>query len=354
MLSAGLRSCALRKGGAFSLAALIVVLLAPAAASARTITLGSDLTGEFTITTTFSGPATVTGTSTADPESSFVSPVDGVVRRWRLIRQNAAETYALRVLRPTGDGSYTAVATSRIQVASTSATSSFPTSLPIQAGDLIGLEALTGSPSPSLVAESVPGAKAIFWDDPDLGDGATRPPMEIADFEFGFNAEVQPAPRVGLVAPASGPAAGGTAVTIAGGDFTGVTGVKFGSTSATSFVVNSEFQITATAPPFAGSGPVDVTVTAAAGTSTTVAGDKFTYLAAASPPAPPGPPAPTPCVVPKLTGKNLRAGRNALAKTECRLGNVAGRRKKAATIVRQNPRPGTLRAPGSAVNVKLG
>ena len=71
---------------------------------------------------------------------------------------------------------------------------------------------------------------------------------------------------------------GGTTVTITGTVFTGATAVMFGSTAATSYVVNSATSITAVSP--AGSaGTVDVTVTTPGGTSAISAADKFTYLA---------------------------------------------------------------------------
>jgi Subtilase family/Bacterial Ig-like domain (group 3)/Autotransporter beta-domain/IPT/TIG domain len=82
------------------------------------------------------------------------------------------------------------------------------------------------------------------------------------------------------IAPNSGPAAGGTSVTITGTSFTGVTAVKFGGTAATSFTVNSATSITATSP--AGSGTVDVTVTNSGGTSATSSADRFTYVSAPS------------------------------------------------------------------------
>jgi DNA-binding beta-propeller fold protein YncE len=82
-------------------------------------------------------------------------------------------------------------------------------------------------------------------------------------------------PGVTKVAPAIGPAAGGTSVTITGSRLTGATAVKFGSSEATSFTVNSETSITAVSPP--GAGRVDVTVTTAAGTSLTTPADQFTY-----------------------------------------------------------------------------
>jgi hypothetical protein len=83
-------------------------------------------------------------------------------------------------------------------------------------------------------------------------------------------------PTVGGVSPASGPAAGGTTVTIAGIGFTGATAVDFGSAPALGFTVNSDTGITATAPPGA-PGTVGVTVTAPAGTSATSNADRYQY-----------------------------------------------------------------------------
>jgi hypothetical protein len=51
------------------------------------------------------------------------------------------------------------------------------------------------------------------------------------------------------ISPDNGPAAGGTTVTIAGRNFSGATAVMFGSNAATSFVVDSDSQITAVSPP---------------------------------------------------------------------------------------------------------
>ncbi|WP_054811934.1 IPT/TIG domain-containing protein [Nocardia arizonensis] len=78
-------------------------------------------------------------------------------------------------------------------------------------------------------------------------------------------------PNVTAVAPASGPEAGGTTVTITGTDFTGPLTVRFGDT-ATSFVIDSATQITAIAPP--GTGTVQVSVTGSGGAGTSAA---YTY-----------------------------------------------------------------------------
>jgi hypothetical protein len=88
------------------------------------------------------------------------------------------------------------------------------------------------------------------------------------------------------VTPNSGPAAGGTSVTITGANLSRVTAVRFGSNNAAAPPrINSPTSITATAPP--GTATVDVTVTTSGGTSATGAGDHFTYIAE-TPPNPPG------------------------------------------------------------------
>jgi hypothetical protein len=84
-------------------------------------------------------------------------------------------------------------------------------------------------------------------------------------------------PTVTKVEPNHGSPSGGTTVTITGTGFTGATAVKFGSTSANSFTVNSATSITAVSPTVKGTGTVDVTVTTPAGTSPTSAADQFTF-----------------------------------------------------------------------------
>jgi hypothetical protein len=84
------------------------------------------------------------------------------------------------------------------------------------------------------------------------------------------------APAVTGVSPATGPTVGGTTVSITGSALSGASAVKFGSTSASSFKVNSETSIEATSP--AGSGTVDVIVTTSGGSSATSSADQFTYV----------------------------------------------------------------------------
>jgi hypothetical protein len=79
------------------------------------------------------------------------------------------------------------------------------------------------------------------------------------------------------VSPNTGTALGGTTVTISGTGFTTATGVYFGGVAAASFAVNSDGSITAVTPA-GNAGTVEVTVSAAGGTSTIRTADQFTYM----------------------------------------------------------------------------
>ncbi|THV26010.1 phage tail tube protein [Glycomyces paridis] len=85
-----------------------------------------------------------------------------------------------------------------------------------------------------------------------------------------------PLPVVTSLSPATGPAAGGTLVTITGAYFTGATTVEFGADDATDFEVVSATKIAAIAPAHA-AGAVQVKVTTPNGASADTAGDDYTY-----------------------------------------------------------------------------
>ncbi|MER7690942.1 IPT/TIG domain-containing protein [Streptomyces sp. NPDC097610] len=86
-------------------------------------------------------------------------------------------------------------------------------------------------------------------------------------------------PTLSAINPPQGPTTGGTTVTLTGSGLTGATAVRFGSTPAASYTVNSATQITAVSP--AGTaGAVAVTVTSPTGTSNAVT---FTYVTAVVP-----------------------------------------------------------------------
>ncbi|HYK99546.1 MAG TPA: IPT/TIG domain-containing protein, partial [Candidatus Acidoferrales bacterium] len=90
-----------------------------------------------------------------------------------------------------------------------------------------------------------------------------------------------PPPTVTAISPTSGPATGGTAVTITGTGFSttaGATTVAFGPNAATGVSCATTTSCSATSP--AGTGTVDVRVTVGGQTSATSAADQFTYTTA--------------------------------------------------------------------------
>lgn len=83
------------------------------------------------------------------------------------------------------------------------------------------------------------------------------------------------AATIASIVPATGPAAGGTNVTIKGTDFAGASGATFGGTAATNFKVVDNTTITCTTPAKTAS-TVDVVVTDDSGTVTKTGGFIFT------------------------------------------------------------------------------
>lgn len=139
------------------------------------------------------------------------------------------------------------------------------------------------------MARSWPGAKT---NSEKLGDGSAGEASDVPVAVSGISqaqgisagsahnlAFGEGVPTVTGVSPAVGPLTGNTTVTITGTDFTGASAVKFGSSKAVSFTVESSTSITAVSP--AGvRGTVDVTVTVPTGTSPPGPADRFTYLVA--------------------------------------------------------------------------
>jgi hypothetical protein len=123
--------------------------------------------------------------------------------------------------------------------------------------------------SGALVAFSPPGTGTV--DITVTTAGGTSATSTVDQFTYKY-----PVPTVSGLRPTTGPAAGGTVVTITGTNFSTAATVKFGNNTATSVTVNSGTSITATSP--SGTGTVDVTVTTAGGTTAVNATDKFTYV----------------------------------------------------------------------------
>jgi len=319
--------------------AIAVGLLGATSAAASTITVGSVLPTGST-PTEFGQVQTFFNAALPEKGVNLTSPVDGAIVRWRVLGAEGGPFY-LRVLHATGTGAYSASGTSNPVTPSSAELQTFPASLPVKAGDLIGID--PSHATDKIGVAEVAGANfgKIF---PPPFDGATVPASGLFEGkEVELSAEVQPTPKVEALAPESGPVAGGAAVKITGTDFNAASAVRFGETPAAGFTVDSDTQITATAPKSAAVGAVDVTVTTVAGTSPVDRVDRFYYEG---------------CQVPKLKGKRLKAAKKALYRAECKLGKVQRRHVRSAKskhkVIKQSPKPGKVLASGSKVRVVIG
>jgi hypothetical protein len=313
------------------LIALAIASFLPAAsAHAGQVIVGSPLKASYG-GALCSGPSGTWANSVlAEAGANVTSPVSGAIVGWKMNGNYSGGPFKLRVLRPAGSGKYTGAGHSA-EVSPVSGNQAYTTDLPIAAGDLVALDVHEGC----IGVAGVTGSDLINWN-PVLPDGATSaPPYPFFNVELGFNAEVQPAPRITALDVTKGSVTGGTPVTISGTDFERTSAVSFGTTPAAGFTVTGEGTISAIAPAAAGVGSVPIVVATIAGTATSPA--SFTYEG---------------CVVPKLKGKTLKAARKKLARANCKLGKVKGAKGKTARVKTQKPHPGGVLAPGSKVNVK--
>ena len=281
---------------------------------------------------------------------SDISPVNGVIIRWRLYGPTSNTGYRLRVLSPLGNEYLGAGTSASSPVAGTKVVTTFPTHLPVKAGQLIGLE-IDGDAG-FLFGHSSSATSMVL--EPAPFDGESTAPSTAwgtGHYLFPFNADVLPPPSIVGISPPGGLFTSGTEVTISGDNFAEVESVTFGG-EPVNFVVESESRLTASVPPASMPATIPVRVVTAAGTAKAPANFSF------EDPSPSLYEGPSPsCVVPRLTGKSLSKVRKALRRHDCSLGRVRRRHHataKSGRVKRQSPRAGTILSPGGEVGVTLG
>jgi hypothetical protein len=179
-----------------ALAAGAAFAVPPASASAA-VTLGSTLQTEPNGNMTCSNAVNDRGclaVNGALPGGQLVAPFDGVIVRWR-VRLGAgteAQTIRIRVLKPVGADSFTAISSSALEsVPAGAGTYAFAAQLPIRSGEEVGIEA--GEGTNLVVRAPLPGAEVLFYN-PSPADGADTgpPPATATDAEETFNVDVEP------------------------------------------------------------------------------------------------------------------------------------------------------------------
>jgi hypothetical protein len=307
-------------------------------AEAKIVTVGSPLTQQFEPQGCIE-ICTVIPTGFEDGSALVGSPVTGAVVRWRILQASPAHQYRLRVVNRAGTATFIGAGASAPATPAGSGLETFATALPIQAGQMIGLDLQSGA-SIGVFEDLTTSSFAFFA--PRLGEGEARTTEleELSAGEVAFNADIQPAPTVSGYSPSSGPINGGTRVTISGTDLTGATSVTFGGIPAVSYSVDSEGQITAVTPPFPNPGTYAIRVTTVAGGASPIAA--FAALA---------------CTVPNVKGKSLKGAKKRIRKAGCGVGKVTKRKgatAKTGDVRRTNPKAGTNVPPGTKVRIVLG
>jgi hypothetical protein len=209
--------------------------------------------------------------------NQFVLPIGGIGGTI-----NAAGFFLSSLTLPTQEGDPITFLDAPVLVADVSATNNVTGQTITLDGDLgmnfllpsIDISGLTGPSSSAASAkpadDPADSAAPFDWITYDQPAGVLG--LDIPDLT------TSPPPAVTGLTPGTGPAAGGTTVTLTGSGFTGATAVTFGGVAATNLQVISDSEVTATDP--AGTGTVEVQVTTPAGNSAPMAADQFTYVAA--------------------------------------------------------------------------
>lgn len=320
----------------------VAALAALGAPSAQALTTLGQLAAANPPPVCSGGPGDIVQAVLSGGPSYVVPAPGGAITSWSTnAAAGAGQTLKLKVFRPVSASTYTVVAHDGPRALTPSTLNTFPTEIPVQTGDVIGLNDQNAPSAHNACLFATGAGDAFATGAPgDVADGSTEALGTIVGgYRLNLSAVLQQPPAVTEVQPPEGSIAGGTAMVITGHDLTGATSVTFGASAASSFTVNSDIQITAVAPPATTPGPVDIAVTTVAGTTSPASADRFTYVA---------------CVVPKLKGKSLKAARKALGRADCRLGKVRGKKGKRARVKKQSVKPRTVLPPGAKVGVRVG
>jgi hypothetical protein len=337
--------------------AAVVLAAVPATAASAPVTIGQIPTSTPPVICIGGNTADLFQLSVDSGLSYVVPPGYTEITSWSTYASAGdGQVWELRVYDVQSETQYVVVRTDTAHTLAASQINTFPTEIPVAAGDVIGVAELN--------SVGVDSACSIKTDQVADQYGQHIPAIEfhsgdtfstILKYRVNVSATLEARPAVGSIGPNSGPTRGGTSVLIAGHDLTGARSVSFGALEATRFKVESDNAIEAVAPA-AAEGTVDVTVTNAAGTSSAVAADRFTYVKPSEGPPAGGPgrsTSPVRCVVPKLEGKKLAPARRALKRSHCRVGKVRGPRGADARVKGQRPKPGRSLPEDSRVNVRV-
>lgn len=198
---------------ALTIGACLATAVALAPASSADITIGANVNqvtpNKGTCGFEFASERPCVIVTTILPGQSTLSPCNGTITRFRLNGlPKPANHYRLRVVRRNADGSFTGTASSAPVSIATEGVNEYATSLPIAAGEMIGIDFLDSTEEFGLRWAGGTGVHApILYRFPD--DGGSAQPNETATFYYLYNADiacapVTPPPILPIAAPSNG------------------------------------------------------------------------------------------------------------------------------------------------------
>jgi hypothetical protein len=180
-------------GRLLALGAVSAALLAGPATTDAAITVGSPLTAQVSNNIQQgcgTAPCTFVNPVLPEPGANVASPLTGVLVRWRMLGNASGAPFEVRVLRPAAGGQYTGAGTGAPEVPVGLGPTTFATRLPVQAGDLVGLDSPAGANWLDGIAPQSGAGYGKF--DPALADGSTGSPAGFSsNLEVGFNGDVE-------------------------------------------------------------------------------------------------------------------------------------------------------------------
>lgn len=179
-----------------ALAALALPLLAIPATAQGTVTVGSSLQRVANASTggCVGGTCTLAiGALDGDRQASdgVTSPVNGTITTWRIRTGITTGPAALRVVHPLAGGLYTSGGATAQMTPTADATSTFPAQLPIQQGDLIGIDCC-GPGGATFFTTSTPQTMRLEFEPGPLAAGPGTAPVGSDHFEVLVNADIEP------------------------------------------------------------------------------------------------------------------------------------------------------------------
>jgi hypothetical protein len=177
-----------RRFAGIATTALAAALLAAPGAQATTVTVGSPLTLNFS-PTSFGDVASIINTTLGEPGTMTAAPANGTITSWQVL-DAIGGPLKLRVVHQPSSGLYTGAGSTTSGPITGTGVLTFTANLPINKGDLIGIDPTAGSDTIGGDFAGGSGSAFVAFPSPLTDGGPGRSPNSSGEGEASFNAQV--------------------------------------------------------------------------------------------------------------------------------------------------------------------